>query len=245
MSSRCTRAVHVDCCRSPYGVDPRRRADRVGQVDDAVRGAQADQRPRRARSSPSRTRSSTGWTGLTQIAVNPRIGLTFAAGLRTILRSDPDVVMVGEIRDPETAEIAVRAALTGHLVLSSIHTNDAPSALTRLTDMGVAAVRHVLGAPRRRRAAARATAVPDACKTPGQRAAGMRSWPLGSRRGRGRRAASRTRPSAAASAANTGYTGRIGVFEVMVMDDEHHARLFLRERALRGAPHGSRSSTGW
>jgi type IV pilus assembly protein PilB len=75
--------------------------------------------------------------GTTQIAVNTRVGLTFAAGLRTILRSDPDVVMVGEVRDPETAETAVRAALTGHLVLSSIHTNDAPSALTRLTDMDV------------------------------------------------------------------------------------------------------------
>jgi type IV pilus assembly protein PilB len=75
--------------------------------------------------------------GLTQVAVNHRIGLTFAAGLRTILRFDPDVVMVGEVRDPETAAISVRAALTGHLVLSSIHTNDAPSALTRLSDMGV------------------------------------------------------------------------------------------------------------
>ena len=75
--------------------------------------------------------------GLSQIAVNPRVGLTFAAGLRTLLRFDPDVVMVGEVRDPETASIAVRAALTGHLVLSSIHTNDAPSALTRITDMGV------------------------------------------------------------------------------------------------------------
>jgi len=75
--------------------------------------------------------------GLTQVAVNARISLTFAAGLRTILRSDPDVVMVGEVRDPETASIAVKAALTGHLVFSSIHTNDAPSALTRLSDMGV------------------------------------------------------------------------------------------------------------
>lgn len=75
--------------------------------------------------------------GLTQVAVNSRIGLTFATGLRTILRFDPDVVMVGEVRDPETASIAVRAALTGHLVLSSIHTNDAPSAVTRLSDMGV------------------------------------------------------------------------------------------------------------
>lgn len=75
--------------------------------------------------------------GITQMAVNNRVGLTFAAGLRTILRSDPDIVMVGEVRDPETAETAVRAALTGHLVLTSIHTNDAPSALTRLNDMGV------------------------------------------------------------------------------------------------------------
>ncbi len=75
--------------------------------------------------------------GITQMPIHLRIGLTFAAGLRTILRSDPDIVMVGEIRDPETAEIAVRAALTGHLVFSSIHTNDAPGALNRLTDMGV------------------------------------------------------------------------------------------------------------
>jgi type IV pilus assembly protein PilB len=75
--------------------------------------------------------------GLTQMAVNPKIGLSFASLLRQVLRSDPDIVMVGEIRDPETAEIAVRAALTGHLVLTSVHTNDAPSALTRLVDMGV------------------------------------------------------------------------------------------------------------
>jgi type IV pilus assembly protein PilB len=75
--------------------------------------------------------------GITQVAANHRIGMTFAGGLRTILRADPDVVMVGEIRDPETASIAIRAALTGHLVLSSIHTNDAPSALTRLNEMGV------------------------------------------------------------------------------------------------------------
>jgi type IV pilus assembly protein PilB len=76
--------------------------------------------------------------GITQMAVNAGIGLSFATLLRTVLRSDPDVVMVGEIRDAETAQIATRAALTGHLVLSSIHTNDAPSALTRLTDMEVA-----------------------------------------------------------------------------------------------------------
>jgi len=75
--------------------------------------------------------------GVGQIAVNPKVGLTFASGLRSILRQDPDVVMVGEIRDRETAEIAINASLTGHLVLSTIHTNDAPGAITRLIDMGV------------------------------------------------------------------------------------------------------------
>jgi general secretion pathway protein E len=75
--------------------------------------------------------------GINQIHVNPQIGLTFAAGLRHIVRQDPDVIMVGEIRDRETADIAIRAALTGHLVFSSLHTNDAPSAITRLVDMGV------------------------------------------------------------------------------------------------------------
>ena len=75
--------------------------------------------------------------GATQIQVMPKIGLTFAAGLRSILRHDPDVIMVGEVRDYETAEVAIRASLTGHLVLSTLHTNDAAGAVTRLVDMGV------------------------------------------------------------------------------------------------------------
>lgn len=75
--------------------------------------------------------------GIGQIHVSPRIGLTFASGLRSILRQDPDVIMVGEIRDFETAEIAIQASLTGHLVLSTLHTNDATSAVTRLIDMGI------------------------------------------------------------------------------------------------------------
>lgn len=75
--------------------------------------------------------------GVGQIQVNPKIGLTFASGLRAILRQDPDVIMVGEIRDKETAEIAIQASLTGHLVFATIHTNDAPGAVTRLVDMGV------------------------------------------------------------------------------------------------------------
>jgi type IV pilus assembly protein PilB len=75
--------------------------------------------------------------GLNQVQVNPRAGMTFSAALRSILRSDPDIVMVGEIRDTETAKMAIEAALTGHFVLSTLHTNDAPSALTRLNEMGV------------------------------------------------------------------------------------------------------------
>ena len=75
--------------------------------------------------------------GINQIQVKPQIGLTFANALRSILRQDPDVIMIGEIRDLETAEIAVQSALTGHLVLSTLHTNDAPSTVTRLLDMGV------------------------------------------------------------------------------------------------------------
>jgi type IV pilus assembly protein PilB len=75
--------------------------------------------------------------GVNQVQINQRAGLTFAAALRSILRSDPDVVMVGEIRDGETAKISIEAALTGHLVLSTLHTNDAPGALTRLNEMGV------------------------------------------------------------------------------------------------------------
>lgn len=75
--------------------------------------------------------------GINQVQVNPKAGLTFASGLRSILRQDPDIIMVGEIRDSETAEIAVRAAITGHLVLSTLHTNDCASSIIRLIDMGI------------------------------------------------------------------------------------------------------------
>jgi len=75
--------------------------------------------------------------GINQVAVRPEIGLTFAGALRSILRQDPDIVMIGEIRDQETADIAVKAALTGHQVLSTLHTNDAAGAISRLDDMGI------------------------------------------------------------------------------------------------------------
>jgi type IV pilus assembly protein PilB len=75
--------------------------------------------------------------GITQVQINPKAGLTFASGLRSMMRADPDIIMVGEIRDRETAQIAIEAALTGHLVLSTLHTNDAPGAVTRLIEMGI------------------------------------------------------------------------------------------------------------
>src|SRR5207245_4110702 len=75
--------------------------------------------------------------GIVQVQVNEKAGLTFGSALRSILRQDPDVVLVGEIRDKETAQIAIQASLTGHLVLSTLHTNDAPNAVTRLMDIGI------------------------------------------------------------------------------------------------------------
>lgn len=174
---------------------------------------------------------------VTQMGVNTKIGLTFAAGLRTILRSDPDIVMVGEIRDPETAEIAVRAALTGHLVLSSIHTNDAPSALTRLVDMGVPPYitgSSLLGVVAQRLARKLCVecrqpvkVTQAALKAVGFTAAEAKTvTPYG--------------PVGCERCSGSGYSGRIGLFEVMTVDEDI-TRLFLqsapsdqlRELALR------------
>ncbi len=155
--------------------------------------------------------------GLTQMAANTRIGLTFASGLRTILRSDPDIVMVGEIRDPETAEIAVRAALTGHLVLSSIHTNDAPSALTRLVDMDVppyvtsSALVGVI-AQRLVRKLCPECKIPLAMSTQALVAAGFSEEVAKDLTVYG--------PGGCDACHNSGYRGRIGMFEIMPMDDD-------------------------
>jgi len=160
---------------------------------------------------------------VTQLAVNARIGLTFAAGLRTILRSDPDVVMVGEVRDPETAEIAVRSALTGHLVLTSIHTNDAPSALTRLTDMGVppyVTSSGLIGAVAQRLV----RKLCDRCKEPQ-----TVSWDRLVAAGMGEDEAMGLvvyQPVGCQECGMTGYAGRIAVFEVMEFDN-HLQSLFL------------------
>ena len=120
--------------------DPRRgaghRADRCRQDDDPVRGADEINTPDKtliAIEDPVEYELD----GIKQVQVNPKAGLTFASGLRSMIRSDPDVLMVGEIRDRETAQIAIESALTGHLVLSTLHTSDAPMAPARLIEMGI------------------------------------------------------------------------------------------------------------
>ena len=165
--------------------------------------------------------------GLTQVAVNTRVGLTFAAGLRTILRFDPDVVMVGEVRDPETASIAIRAALTGHLVLSSIHTNDAPSALTRLSDMGVepyVTASALVGAIAQRLVRKLCPTCKQPVEIPSERliAAGFTSAEIKTLVPYG--------PVGCSSCRDTGFRGRQAVFEMMEMDDE------LTRLTLRHAP---------
>jgi len=137
--------------------------------------------------------------GIGQTQVNPKIDLTFAKALRAILRQDPDVVMIGEIRDFETAQIAIQASLTGHLVLATLHTNDAPSAVTRLTDMGVEPFllsSSLLGVLAQR--LVRKLCVH--CKKPD---ASGRYHPVGCR-----------------ECGMTGYKGRTGVYELMVADDK-------------------------
>ncbi|TLM77513.1 MAG: type II secretion system protein GspE [Actinobacteria bacterium] len=163
--------------------------------------------------------------GVMQMAVHPRIGLTFATGLRTMLRCDPDIVMIGEIRDPETAEIAIRAALTGHLVLSSIHTNDAPSALTRLLDMDVAPYitsSALLGVVAQRLARRLCVKCKKHAKV--DAATLMRA-------GFDLKEAKTVKPYEAVGCPEcfgTGYRGRIGLYEIMEIDDELR-RLFLHE----------------
>ena len=130
--------------------------------------------------------------GITQTAVNPKIDLTFASALRALLRQDPDVIMVGEIRDAETAELAIRAALTGHLVFSTLHTNDAPSAIARLIDMGVepflvaSAVNFIMAQRLVRRTCPKCGGNDSACLVCG----------------------------------GSGYKGRVGIFEMMPMTEK-------------------------
>jgi type IV pilus assembly protein PilB len=156
--------------------------------------------------------------GINQVQVNPKAGLTFASALRSILRSDPDVVLLGEIRDHETAQIAIEASLTGHLVLSTLHTNDAPSAITRLTEMDIEPflVGSALDCVVAQRLARRLC---DRCKTPYSHdpntLAALRigydpSQPV----------PTLFQPVGCTSCSNTGYRGRIALHEVMSVTEE-------------------------
>ena len=187
---------------------PRHRADRLGQVDDAVRRAAGAERGRRRTSSRSRTRSSTRSTGINQMGVNRKAGPDFAAGLRSILRADPDMIMVGEIRDAETARIAIESALTGHMVLSTLHTNDAPSADHPASEDGHRELPDRLGRRLRDRPAARAdSSAPTARSARSSSAASSRRPASGSaptsRPGTRSAAAAAPAPATAAASASS------------------------------------------
>jgi type IV pilus assembly protein PilB len=157
-------------------------------------------------------------SGVNQVQVNPKAGLTFASALRSILRSDPDVVLLGEIRDHETAQIAIEAALTGHLVLSTLHTNDAPSAVTRLTEMGIEPflVGSALDCVVAQRLARRLC---ERCRQPFEpEAKDLVALNIGYKA----KASVPTlyRPGGCSSCSNTGYRGRIAIHEVMLVTEE-------------------------
>jgi len=156
--------------------------------------------------------------GINQVQVNPKAGLTFAGALRSILRSDPDVVLLGEIRDHETAQIAIEAALTGHLVLSTLHTNDAPSAVTRLTEMGIEPflVGSALDAIVAQRLARRLCSKCAEPYTPSEdELIGARfPWMPGEER------PELFRPVGCVACSRTGYRGRVALHEVMRVTEE-------------------------
>ena len=156
--------------------------------------------------------------GINQVQVNPKAGLTFASALRSILRSDPDVVLLGEIRDHETALIAIEAALTGHLVLSTLHTNNAPSAITRLSEMGIEPflVGSALDCVVAQRLARRLC---DRCKLPDVRGEDELAH-LRFSTDPGHPLPGIFKPGGCANCSQTGYRGRLAVQEVMTVTEE-------------------------
>jgi general secretion pathway protein E len=163
--------------------------------------------------------------GISQMQVNPKINLTFANGLRSILRQDPDVIMIGEIRDLETAEIAIHASLTGHLVFSTLHTNDAAGAITRLIDMGiepflVASSIVAIIAQRLVRLSCKQ------CRRP-YHPANQELMKLGIRESPSDILFYRA--EGCPGCAHTGYHGRVGIYEVLLIDDDVR-RLIMEKR---------------
>jgi type IV pilus assembly protein PilB len=168
--------------------------------------------------------------GINQVQVNTKAGLTFAAGLRSILRCDPDIVMIGEIRDRETALIAVESALTGHLVLSTLHTNDAPGALARITEMGIepflsaSAVDLVLAQRLARRLC-------QYCREPYVAAREMLEKNNFPPEALEQNEVTLYRPKGCPRCNNTGYKGRVGLYEVMVVSEAVRRLIVERKSA--------------
>lgn len=154
--------------------------------------------------------------GINQVSVNEKAGLTFASGLRSILRQDPDIIMIGEIRDEETAEIATRAAITGHLVLSTLHTNDAPSSIIRLVDMGIkpylvsTSVVGVIAQRLVRKICNNCKEAYEASEYEKEALEKNINYPLTLYKGTG-----------CGYCNNTGYSGRVGIYEIMELTRKH------------------------
>ena len=191
--------------------------------------------------------------GVNQIQVNNEIDFGFAQALRHVLRQDPDIIMLGEMRDSETAEIGIQASLTGHLVFSTLHTNDAPGALTRLMDMGIepfliASAIEMIIAQRlvRRLCPACSETIPFPHDEMVETLRGLRLEPI-----KGEGVTSLKRPTGCGQCRNTGYSGRVGIYEILRVDDHLHdlivERASSRDVRKKALLHGMRplEESGW
>ncbi len=191
--------------------------------------------------------------GVNQMQVRSEIGLTFASALRHVLRQDPDVIMVGEIRDRETADIAIRASLTGHLVFSTLHTNDAPGAITRLVDMGIepflvaSAIELVIAQRLVRRLCPECARMEPVTKIKVLESLSI----LGCDPKEAETVTTLRAPVGCDRCRGTGYRGRIGLFEIFRLNEEMHAEILRREStrtlAHSARTHGMRTlgQSGW
>ena len=210
---------------NPYGMVLVTGPDRLGQDHHAVLRAVPDQHPE-VNIMTAEDPVEYNLMGINQVLVRTEIGLTFAAALKAFLRQDPNIIMIGEIRDLETGGIAIKAALTGHLVLSTLHTNDAPSTITRMIDMGIEAF-NVASAVNLVVAQRLVRRICKDCKGEHQytdvelAALGTDLESL--------RAIKFMKGSGCDTCSGTGYKGRAGLYEVMAMSPE------LRRMILRGA----------
>jgi general secretion pathway protein E len=191
--------------------------------------------------------------GVNQMQVRSEIGLTFASALRHVLRQDPDVIMVGEIRDRETADIAIRASLTGHLVFSTLHTNDAPGAITRLVDMGIepflvaSAIEMVIAQRLVRRLCPECNRMEPVTRIKLLESLAI----LGCDPAQAETVTALRAPVGCDRCRGTGYRGRIGLFEIFRLNEEMHAQVLKREStrtlAQSARTHGMRTlgQSGW